>query len=149
MSRRRDRGSAKGLLPRMEARPRKGGFTYRYHPIGGKPIPLGTDKEAAIRAVLDLTGDNTDRNTLNELWRLYQSTPGWADLAPGTRDDYIQCSKALLKVRGKMAPSSIKPAPIARYLRVARINAPVRATREFALFSNLMNLATVRVTLAF
>jgi hypothetical protein len=24
-----------GLLPRMEARPTKSGFTYRYHPVGG------------------------------------------------------------------------------------------------------------------
>lgn len=144
MSRPRDRKSADGLLPRMEARPRKNGFTYRYHPIGGNPIGLGTDKTNAIRAVLDMNGDNSDRNTLNELWRLYQATPGWNDLAQGTRDDYVQCSKELLRVLGKMAPGTIKPAHIARYLRVERASAPVRANREFALLSNLLNVATER-----
>jgi hypothetical protein len=53
MSRPRDRKSSMGLLLRMEAIPRKSGFTYRYHPVGGKPINLGHDKEAAIRKVLD------------------------------------------------------------------------------------------------
>jgi len=144
MSRPRDRKSAEGLLPRMEARPRKNGFTYRYHPVGGKPIGLGTDRDKAIRAVLDLNGDNSDRNTLNELWRLYQETPAWKDLAQGSRDDYLQCSKELLKVLGKMAPGAIKPAHIARYLRVERAAAPVRANREFALLSNLLKVATER-----
>lgn len=119
-------------------------ITYRYHPVGGKPIGLGTDRDKAIRAVLDLNGDNSDRNTLNELWRLYQETPAWKDLAQGSRDDYLQCSKELLKVLGKMAPGAIKPAHIARYLRVERAAAPVRANREFALLYNLMNVATER-----
>lgn len=53
MGRRRERASGFGLLPRMEARPRKDGkVTYRYHPIGGKPINLGTDRDEAIRQVL-------------------------------------------------------------------------------------------------
>ncbi|WP_155630445.1 hypothetical protein [Burkholderia cepacia] len=43
-----------GLLPRMEARKRKEGFTYRYHPVGKKPINLGHDRIVAIRKVLDL-----------------------------------------------------------------------------------------------
>jgi len=35
----RERASAQGLLPLMEARPWRNGktITYRYHPIGGKP----------------------------------------------------------------------------------------------------------------
>lgn len=44
MRRRRERASGFGLLPRMEARPRKDGkVTYRYPPVGGKPVNLGTD----------------------------------------------------------------------------------------------------------
>lgn len=145
MSRPRDRQSTAGLLPRMEARPRtKGGYTYRYHPVGGKPIPLGRDREAALRQVLDLTGHNGDKGTVNELWRLYQLSPGWQDLAQGTRDDYTQASKPLLKRFGAMAPQHVKPAHIARYLRVERAKATVRANREFALLSNLLNLAVER-----
>jgi hypothetical protein len=61
MNRPRDRSSAAGLLPRMEARPRKDGLTtYRYHPLGAKPINLGTDKGEAIRKVLDMNGRADD-----------------------------------------------------------------------------------------
>ena len=62
MPRPRDRQSATGLLPRMEARTRKDGqITYRFHPLQpdgtrGKPINLGTDKALAIRQVLDMAG---------------------------------------------------------------------------------------------
>jgi hypothetical protein len=72
-------------------------------PIGSTPIGLGTDKTNAIRAVLDMNGDNSDRNTLNELWRWqYQATTGWVDLAQASRDDYTQCSKEMLRILGKM-----------------------------------------------
>lgn len=144
MSRPRDRISAKGLLPRMEAMPRKNGFTYRYHPVGANPINLGHDRQAALQKVLDMNGHNGDRGTVSEMWRLYHDTSGWKDLSQGTRDDYTQASAPLLKVFGKLAPASIKPAHIARYLRVERVMAAVRANREVALLSNLMNLAVER-----
>lgn len=145
MTKPRDRASATGLLPRMEARPRKDGLTtYRYHPVGSKPIKLGTDKNAAIRQVLDLTGRVSDRGTVAELWRIYQQSPEWAALSDATRADYTQSSGPLLKVFGKAVAGAIKPASIRRYLRVERATAPVRANREAALLSNLMNVAVER-----
>lgn len=58
MTRPRDRASAAGLLPRMEARPWRDGktTTYRYHVADGKPINLGTDRAEALRRVLELLG---------------------------------------------------------------------------------------------
>ena len=144
MSRTRDRQSGMGLLPRMEAMPRKSGFTYRYHPVGKKPINLGHDREAAIRQVLDMNGDNSDKSTVNELWRLYRLTDNWKALSQYTRDDYEQCSKQVSGVFGAMMPAAVKPAQIARYLRVARADAPVRGNRELALLSNLLNYAVER-----
>ncbi len=144
MSRPRDKSSASGLLPRMEARKFKHTINYRYHPIGGKPVNLGNDKEAAIRMVLDMNQDNGDKGTMSELWRLYQESRAWADLAIDSRKDYTQASKPLLKVFGAMPPASIKPAHIARYLRVERADAPVRANREKALLSNLFNVGIER-----
>lgn len=144
MSRPRDRKSASGLLPRMEAMPRKVGFTYRYHPVGAKPINLGHDKDEAIRKVLDLTGDNSDRGTVNELWRLYNLSDSWNELAQATRDDYTQSSKHLLKIFGALQPAALKPTHVNRYLRVERADASVRGNREIALLSNLMNLAVER-----
>jgi hypothetical protein len=64
----RDRESAKGLLPRMEARPRKDGLTtYRYHVVGGRPLNLGTDRLVAIQRVLDMLGLSSDQGTISRL----------------------------------------------------------------------------------
>ena len=129
----------------MEARPRKDGLTtYRYHTIAGKAINLGTDKTAAVRHVLDLLGRAPDEGTIKGLWRIYQDTADWARLKDDTRRDYAQCAKPLLAVFGDVPASAIKPADIARYLRIERAGAPVRANRENSLLSNLMNVAIER-----
>lgn len=141
----RDRQSATGLLPRMESRPRKDGLTtYRYQTIDRKAINLGTDKQAAIRKVLDMLGRSPDEGTVKNLWRLYQESPSWERLKDDTRRDYTQCSKPLLAVFGDMPATQIKPSDIARYLRIERADAPVRANRENSLLSNLMNVAIER-----
>lgn len=129
----------------MEAMPRKDGLvSYRYHPAGKKPIPLGTDKVLAIRKVLDLNNESPIRGTVKHLWQLYQDSSDWADLSKNTQHDYTQCSKELLRVFGDIDPETITPAICARYLRVERKAAPVRANREMALLSNLMNVAIER-----
>lgn len=143
MSRRRERTSALGLLPLMEARPWKDGktVTYRYHPIGGKPINLGTDKHAAIAEVLRLNRAAPDSGTLAEMWHVYQKTRDWLDLKPGTQADYKLCWDQLKTRFGTMAPAVIKAIHVRRYLRAERAEAPVRANREMALLSNLLNVA--------
>ncbi|MBF6630289.1 MAG: tyrosine-type recombinase/integrase [Comamonas sp.] len=145
MGRRRERASGFGLLPRMEARPRKDGkVTYRYHPIGGKPINLGTDRDEAIRQVLGVNAETHHQGTVRELWQLYQKTPKWTDLKPRTQNDYRIYSVKLLEVMGDVPAALVRPTDIARYLRVERGDAPVRANREVALLSNLMNVAIER-----
>jgi hypothetical protein len=86
MGRKRDRVSGFGLLPRMEARPHKGSdkVTYRYHPVGGRPINLGQDRQTAIRKVLDINGASDDTGTVDELWRTYQTMPQWKRLGDRT-----------------------------------------------------------------
>ncbi|MFZ3120049.1 MAG: tyrosine-type recombinase/integrase [Variovorax sp.] len=130
----------------MEARPHAGSdkVTYRYHPVGGKPINLGQDKRAAIQQVLDLNGSSSDAGTINELWRAYQTMPQWKRLGERTKLDYAEYSVKLLEVMGKVSARMIRPADIARYLRVERAEAPVRANREIALLSNLMTVAVER-----
>lgn len=145
MGRRRERASGFGLLPRMEARPRKDGkITYRYHPVGGKPVNLGTDREEAIRQVLGVNAEANLQGSVRDLWMLYQKTPKWADLKPRTQADYLQYSVKLLEVMGDVPAAVIRPTDIARYLRVERADAPVRGNREIALLSNLMNVAIER-----
>ncbi|MFD1709712.1 tyrosine-type recombinase/integrase [Ottowia sp. GY511] len=146
MGRKRERASGFGLLPRMEARPHANGqtVTYRYHPVGGKPINLGTDRHTAMQRVMDLLGTGSDAGTLTELWRTYRELPQWNELAPATQKDYDKSSKHLLRVMGAVPAGQIRPADIARYLRVERASAPVRANREVALLSNLLNVAVER-----
>ncbi len=141
--RHRDRQSAYGLLPRMEARPRKDGkVTYRYHPLGGKPMNLGTDKIAALREVLDITAQAPDHGTIAHLWREFQETRRWLDYADATKADYSQCAGPLLDVFGKTPAVAVRPSDIGTYLD--KRSAGVRANREISLMSNLMALAVRR-----
>ncbi|GAB7525377.1 tyrosine-type recombinase/integrase [Paraburkholderia sp. 2C] len=133
-----------GLLPRMEARKNKKGITYRYHPVGAKPINLGSDKLAAVQKVLDMLGTGDDVGTIARLWEQFKDTIRWERYAQGSRDDYEQCSVPLLKIFGTTRASDIEAPDVARYLRVERREAPVRANREMALLSNLIGLAIER-----
>jgi integrase len=160
MTRARDRQSASGLLPRMEARPWKGDpkkVTYRYHPVGGKPMNLGTDKGAAIQKVLDLTRRSGDEGTFAHLWRIYEDSRDFKRLADTTKSSYRECwgrapgtkgpddkGTGLAKVWARGVPSSIKPRDIARYLRVECSEGPVTANRRVAVLSNLFNVAVER-----
>lgn len=109
--------------------------TYRYHPVGQKPFVLGTDKNAAIRQVLDINGATPPQLNLNFLWEACRDSPEWKSLSGNTQESYFQSSKPLLHVFGQVHPTGITPTNCARYLRVERKAAPVRANREMALLS--------------
>lgn len=153
MSRPRDRSSATGLLPLMEARPWKDGktVTYRYHPVGAKPINLGTDKIAAIRRVLDLTGRRDTHGTLRWVWEQFSreetprgkpiTTGRWMKLAPGTRDDYRLAWKQIEPVLGDMLMTEIASTVVAKYVHVERADSPRRADIEKSLLSRLFGHA--------
>lgn len=144
MSRPRDKQSqiALGLLPRMEARPRKdGSFSFRYHPVGGKPIALGTDRIKALRQVLDITGQLDETGTLKWVWEKWtderRPSPRWKKLSDGTKDDYRLAWKQLAKTFGKMLISQIDAPMVARYVHIERADSPRRADIEKTLLSNL------------
>lgn len=130
----------------MEARPWKDGktVTYRFHPLGGKPINLGTDKAAAIRRVLQLNSATPDAGTIKALWQIYQETPDWRGLSERTREDYAGYAVPLLAVFGDVLAADITAPMVARYLRVERKTAQVRANREVSLLGNLIGLAIDR-----
>ena len=137
MGRRRERLSGMGLLPRMEAIVRKTFTSYRYHPLQGKPIPLGRDRQSAIRQVLDLEGKSPDAGTLRWVWDKYRVSPRFVRLAPATQSDYAQCWDEIEPVLGKCQIASLRSTDIARYMRVERAAAPSRANHEKALLSDL------------
>jgi integrase len=146
MNRPKDRASSAGLLPRMEARPWADGVTvtYRYHPVGKKPMNLGTDRAEALRKVLEMNGQADDRGTIARLWEHYKESPKWKTLRERTQSDFEAYSKPLLAVFGGVHASAITAPDVARYLSVEREGAPVRANREVSLLGNLIALAIRR-----
>jgi len=145
MGRRRDRASAAGLLPRMEARPWADGqtVTYRFHPLGGKPINLGTDLPAALRKVLDLNGGQAGDGfgTLSWVWTRFQDASRWKKLAQGTRDDYALAWKQIEQRLGHMHMGEITTFVVARYIHIERAGSPRRADIEKSLLSRLFGHA--------
>lgn len=143
MPRHRDRASASGLLPRMEARPWLDGktVTYRFHPVGKKPINLGTEKAAALRKVLDLTGQRDGMGTLRWVWEQFtdpkSGSPKWKRLTDGTRTDYTGAWKQIDAVLGHMHIAEIDAPTVARYVHIERAGSPRRADVEKSLLSRL------------
>ncbi|PZP92635.1 MAG: integrase [Variovorax paradoxus] len=141
MGRTRDRASAAGLLPRMEARPWSDGtkVTYRYHPVGGKPINLGTDKAAALRKVLDLNGQAPadEKGTLRWVWAKFKESPRWKKLSDGTRADYEGAWKQIDERLGHMHMGEITTFVVAQYVHIERAESPRRADIEKSLLSRL------------
>lgn len=146
MNRHRDRASAAGLLPRMEARPWRDGktVTFRYHPVGAAPINLGTDRTEAMRRVLEMLGDSDTSGTIGRLWQQYQQSPAWGELRPRTQADYAEYSAPLLAVFEATRAADLTAPDVARYLRIERRDAPKRANREISLLGNLIGLAIER-----
>lgn len=144
MARPRDRASAAGLLPRMEARPWSDGktITYRYHPVGKKPIGLGTDKQAALRKVLDLNGQTPDgKGTLQWVWQQFLLSPRWQRLAEATRTDYESAWRQIRERLGHMHMGEITTFVVAQYIHIERASAPRRADIEKSLLSRLFGHA--------
>ena len=137
MGRHRERESGMGLLPRMEARVGVRGTSYRYKTIAGKQIPLGTNRLAAIRKVLDILGQAPHAGSLRYVWEKYSASRRYLRLADATRADYAQCWLQIEPVLGAMPIGSIDAPMVARYVREERADAPSRANHEKALLSNL------------
>lgn len=139
MNRPRDRASSSGLLPRMEARLWADGktVTYRYRPVGAKPIYLGTDREAAIRKVLDLNGQAPHHGSLKWLWEQWQTGRRYQKLAAGTQADYALAWKQIDQHLGKLPAAAVTAPMVARYVHITRAGSPRRADIEKALLSNL------------
>ena len=136
MGRRRERVSGMGLLPRMEAVVGKTVTSYRYHPVQGKPIPLGRDRQAAIRRVLDLEGKAPDAGSLRWVWDKYKVSPRFVRLALATLGGLRAVLGRDRPDPRKMPIGSLRSTDIARYMRVERASAPSRANHEKALLSN-------------
>lgn len=139
MSRPKDRASAAGLLPNMEARVWADGatVTYRYKPPGGKWRSLGTDRREALQEVLNLNGQHEAHGTMAWLWQQWLKSKRYLRLAAGTQADYALAWKQIDKRFGHMQARAITSTIVARYVHVERADSPRRADIEKTLLSNL------------
>jgi integrase len=132
-------------------------ITYRYHPIDGKPLNLGTDRVSAIRKVLDLLGSGDGFGTLQWVWEKYTDQADapnrWKNLSEYSREDYRQAWKQIAKTFGKMQIGNIASTMVARYVHIERARSPKRANTEKALLSVLfghgikLGVCTVNATI--
>lgn len=132
----------------MQARPWADGrtVTYRYIPVTGKPIPLGTDRAVALRRVLDMLGQTDGHGTLRWVWQSFTgaagtASPKWSKLTDGTRADYTLAWKQIDKRLGAMHVAEVTPKIVARYVHIERADSPRRADIEKSLLSRLFGHA--------
>ena len=134
----RTKNARLGLLPRMDARQRKGGgYTYRYLTYGRQYINLGHDRAEAIRKVLEMERRAPTTGTVQELVAEYFKSASFkSDIGARTQSDYLGYSRQVLRVFGAMQAADIRPPHIARYLRIERASAPSQANKEMAMLSS-------------
>lgn len=119
------------LPPRVEARQKKDGtFTFRFKHWDGYHIPLGNDLEEARRKGHSLNAGQPLVGSLTALADEYEKSIWYKRLAVSTKVDYENCRKQVLNIFGSMRPDDITPQHIARYMRIERASAPIRANRE-------------------
>ena len=140
----------------MEARPWSDGktITYRYHPIGKKPINLGTDRIEACQKVLRMLGKADDHGNLRWVWEDFKArSPRWKKLSDGSRADYETAWRQIDPVLGSMQIHNIDSTVVARYVHVERAASPRRADIEKSLLSRLfghgikLGVCTVNATI--
>lgn len=117
---------------------------YHYHgayyfiAAGGKRTHLGRDIGAAIRAYAAICQPATGRQNLGAVMDAYihDKLP---TRKPRTQSDYLEAITRLRPVFGDMWPEDLAPKHVYQYLRER--TAKVRANREIAVLSNIMQQA--------
>lgn len=116
-----------------------------YYVTTGKPrrwLPLGKDRTAALVKWANIEGEKRplETGTVNAAWKRYLK-----DVVPTkaerTQADNLKEAKNLLAVFGDMQLDDITPQLVREYLDLRGQDAKVRATREKALLSHLINKA--------
>lgn len=115
-----------------------GAYTFRGK--DNKRVNLGKDYGDALRKYADLVGPvPKSRMRISDLLDEYLASNKYLDLEPRTREDYLGSVALLRPVFGAMWPEDIEPTDIYDYMD--KRGAPVRANRDKAVLSNVLNLA--------
>jgi integrase len=135
------------LPPRLRARPQKSGKVYYYYDAGGKPrreLPLGSDYIAAVRKWAELEGQGkfiaAQTITLKALADEYRRVVIPTKAARTQKDNNAELDNLLAFFGAEFPIDEIRPVHVTQYLK-HRSAAPIRATREKALLSHMLNKA--------
>lgn len=111
---------------------------YSFRAPDGRRIGLGRELGAALRAYADLVQPAVGRQTIGAVMDAYlrEKLPA---RKPRTQADYTEAIGRLRPVFGAMWPEDLLPRHVYQYLRER--GAPVRANREVAVLSNIMQQA--------
>ncbi len=111
---------------------------YYFVPKEGKKTHLGRNYGEAITKYVALVQPVIGRQRLSAVMDDYvkEKIP---TKKPRTRDDYLDAIRRLRPIFGEMWPEDVEPKHIYQYLRLR--GAPVRANREIAVLSNVMQQA--------
>jgi integrase len=104
-----------------------------------KRVHLGKDYAAAMKAWADLLETTPISQRLSAVMDGYLRSERFLKRKPRTREDYHDAIRRLRPVFGEMFPEDIEPKHIYGYMN--RRGAPVRANREVAVLSNVLQLA--------
>lgn len=125
-------------LPRHMTARRSGDRVLYYYQAGGKKVPLGSDRAAALRQWAELEGQSGAGATL-ALVAAHYARVVMPTKAAKTQKDQLSQLKVLLGAMGHLPMASIRPALVRQYLQ--RRSAPIAANREVALLSHIWNWA--------
>lgn len=104
-----------------------------------KRIRLGREYPEAMKAWANLLQQTNVTQRLSSIMDAYLVSDMFLELKPRTQQDYHDAIRRLRPVFGEMYAEDLEPKHIYGYMR--RRNAPVRANREKATLSNVLQLA--------
>jgi len=119
----------------------KKGKVYYYHKKGQKDIRLGKTLSEAFRNYFALPSTNYDGTKMSDLIERYMREVS-PTKAKSTHQSNLKASIKLIQAIGHFEPEQVKAKHAYQYLDIrAREGAPVRANREYSLWSSIMTKA--------
>lgn len=118
------------------------GSTYRYHPAGGKPIPLAKvgDYPGMLRALADLHRERPPMRSMRALFARYE-----IEILPGkaatTQADQRRQLQNLAQSFGHMEPADLRQPHAIAYRNKRAQRYPTAANREMELLSHVCTIA--------
>jgi integrase len=115
------------------------GAYYFRRPSDHKRVSLGREFAEAMKKWAGIVGQPTSTHRMDEIMDAYLRSERFLKRKPRTQADYHDAICRLRPVFGDMMPEDLQPKHVYGYM--SRRGSPIRANREVAVLSNVMQLA--------